>query len=69
MLHDVEHVRHAGFDGAFTALPGSLDWAPDRYRLPRQSIEVLRRASLWHARLTGGDDLDFSAMRRFSRSA
>ena len=53
----VEYVRHAGFEGAFTALPGALDRAPDRFLLPRQSLDVLSRRSLWNARLDGGYDL------------
>ncbi len=65
----VEHVRGAGFDAAFTALPGTLDRADDRFLLPRQSIDVLGRPALWNARLTGGYDLVFAAKRRFSRSA
>jgi peptidoglycan/xylan/chitin deacetylase (PgdA/CDA1 family) len=62
----VEHVRHAGFEAAFTAMPGTLDRAPDRFLLPRQSIDVLSRASLWDARLSGGYDFVFAARRLLS---
>jgi peptidoglycan/xylan/chitin deacetylase (PgdA/CDA1 family) len=64
----VEHVRRAGFEAAFTALPGTLDRAPDRFLLPRQSIDVLSRPALWDARLNGGYDLFFAAKRRLSRT-
>jgi hypothetical protein len=63
----VEHIRHAGFEAAFTALPGALDRAPDRFLLPRQSIDVLSRPSLWDARLSGGYDFIFAAKRYLSR--
>jgi glycosyltransferase involved in cell wall biosynthesis/peptidoglycan/xylan/chitin deacetylase (PgdA/CDA1 family) len=65
----VEQVRRAGFDAAFTALPGTLDRADDPFLLPRQSIHVLDRPPLWNARLTGGYDLVFAAKRRVTRSA
>ena len=65
----VDHVRQAGFEGAFTALPGSLDRAPDRFLLPRQSIDILSRPSLWHARLNGGYDLVFAAKQRLFRAS
>jgi peptidoglycan/xylan/chitin deacetylase (PgdA/CDA1 family) len=65
----IEHVRHAGFDAAFTSLPGSLDRAPDRFLLPRQSVDVSSRPTLWNARLNGGYDLVFAAKRRLSRPA
>jgi peptidoglycan/xylan/chitin deacetylase (PgdA/CDA1 family) len=65
----VAHVSRAGFDAAFTALPGTLDRADDPFLLPRQSIDVLSRPALWNARLTGGYDLVFAAKRRFTRSA
>jgi peptidoglycan/xylan/chitin deacetylase (PgdA/CDA1 family) len=64
----VEHLRRSGFEAAFTALPGSLDQATDRFQLPRQSIDVLSRPSLWAARLDGGYDLIFATKRYLSRT-
>jgi peptidoglycan/xylan/chitin deacetylase (PgdA/CDA1 family) len=62
----VEHVRLAGFAAAFTALPGTLDHARDPFLLPRQSIDVLSRPSLWGARLSGGYDVMFATKRLLS---
>jgi peptidoglycan/xylan/chitin deacetylase (PgdA/CDA1 family) len=64
----VEHVRRSGFEAAFTSLPGSLDRAKDRFQLPRQSIDVSSRPSLWAARLDGGYDLVFATKRCLSRA-
>ena len=63
----VEHVRRAGFEAAFTALPGSLDRAADRFQLPRQTIDVLGRPTLWSARLDGGYDFVFATKRYLPR--
>jgi peptidoglycan/xylan/chitin deacetylase (PgdA/CDA1 family) len=61
-----EYVRGAGFRGAFTALPGSVNSTSDPFLLPRQSIDVLRSPRLWSARLNGGYDLFFSLKRQIS---
>jgi peptidoglycan/xylan/chitin deacetylase (PgdA/CDA1 family) len=64
----VDHVRGAGFEAAFTALPGSLDTASDRFLLPRQSIDLLGGRLLWQARLNGGYELVFRARQRAFRA-
>ena len=59
----VDHVRRAGFDGACTAWPGTLDTVNDPFLLPRQSIDMSTAPLLWSARLDGGYDLVFAAKR------
>jgi peptidoglycan/xylan/chitin deacetylase (PgdA/CDA1 family) len=61
-----EYLRDAGFRGAFTALPGSVDRASDPFLLPRQSIDVLRSPRLWSARLNGGYEEFFRLKRQIS---
>jgi peptidoglycan/xylan/chitin deacetylase (PgdA/CDA1 family) len=61
-----EYLRNAGFRGAFTALPGSVNRSTDPFLLPRQSIDVLRSPRLWSARLNGGYEEFFRLKRQIS---
>jgi peptidoglycan/xylan/chitin deacetylase (PgdA/CDA1 family) len=50
----VDAARAAGFDAAFTTVPGAAEPGGDRFRMPRQSIDPDAGPRRWLGRLNGG---------------